>query len=388
MEKQLLQVKKMESIGKLAGGIAHDFNNILYPVIGFTQMTIDELPKTHPMQENLQDILYGAKRASDLVKRILLFSRQEEKTVKPKIIKPVVEETLKLLRSSIPANIGIQSKFYDGEDYILCDEIEIHEIVMNLCTNAYHSLEETGEIKINLDKKSPPSDLGLPQGEYLCLSVSDNGTGIKPGIKQNIFEPYFTTKEVGKGSGLGLSVVHGIVKSYKGDISVKSDPGKGSVFKVFLPITQKTDDTASEKETLKLSGGTEKILFIDDDEKAIIKLGTKSLEKIGYEVTGILDSLEALEHVKSNPNKFDLVITDMEMPGMGGTQLAKKILEIRPDIPIILCSGYSEKLDKEKSKLLNIKAFIDKPILIKNLTEKVREILNQSRGYSGKNSDN
>jgi PAS domain S-box-containing protein len=379
LEKQLQQSKKMESIGQLAGGIAHDFNNILYPILGFTQMSMDELPENHPVRENLQDVMDGAKRARDLVKRILLFSRQKEKKLQPVMIKSVIEESLKLLRSSIPANINLQSQFYDGEDFVFCDETEIHEIVMNLCTNAYHSMDEKGDtIRIDLNKKQPPPELMLFEDEYLCLSVSDNGPGIEQKHLQNIFEPYFTTKEVGKGSGLGLSVVHGIVKSYHGEITVESSLGKGTVFNIFLPVTDQSNISQKEKEPSNLIMGDEKILFVDD-EKAIVKLVTRILEKAGFSVTGAVESSEALALFKKNPEKYDLLITDMTMPGMVGTELAQKIFEISPDIPVLMCSGYSEKLDKSKIEISNIKGYLDKPILADKLIVKVRDILDQKQ---------
>jgi len=377
MEAKLLQDQKLKSIGILAGGIAHDFNNILYPIIGFTQLSIDELPKTHPVQENLSDILDGAMRAKEIVKRILLFSRQTDQELNPITLGPVIEETLILLRATIPKNIEIKHDFHGVEDYVLCDATEIHEIVMNLCTNAYHAMEdEGGIININLQKSEPDPHMNLPIGEYLCLSVRDNGIGIAEELKNNIFEPYFTTKEVGKGTGLGLSLVHGIVLSYMGGISVTSSPDNGSVFNVFLPVATKVGADRVQDESPIVMRGTEKILMVDD-EKAIVKLGIRIFERLGYDITGEQDSSQALDIFKSKPEDFDLVITDMAMPGMIGTQLAQAILEIRPNIPIIICSGYSKKLDDEKAKGLNIKAFIDKPIDIEELINKVREIFDQ-----------
>jgi PAS domain S-box-containing protein len=381
LEKQLQKSQKIESIGKLAGGIAHDFNNVLYPIIGFTQLSMEELPKDHPVQDNLIDILDGAKRARDLVKRILLFSRQQDQILKSTSLKPVIEETLKLLRSSIPANINIQSSLYEGDACVMCDETQIHEIVMNLCTNAYHALEDHGgEINVTLTEAGPDVSLNVPDGAYLCLSVADNGTGIPENNLEKIFDPYFTTKEVGKGSGLGLSVVHGIVKNYKGDISVKSEPGKGTVISVFLPVADpesKINESHDKYENLK---GTEKILFIDD-EKSIVKLCTRTLERQGYHLTGEQDSMGALMRIKNDPDKFDLIITDMAMPKMDGLQLAKKTYEINPDIPVLICSGFSEKLDKTANDLSpNIKAKLDKPLQVQELIKKVREILDQNRG--------
>jgi PAS domain S-box-containing protein len=379
LQAQVSQAQKMESIGQLAGGIAHDFNNVLYPIIGFTQMSIEDLPKTHPIQENLQDILSGANRARDLVKKILLFSRQKKQELKSIIIRPVIEEAIELLRSTIPTNIDIQTQLYDGKDYILCDETEIHELVMNLCTNAYHGIEDIGKIKVSLNKIQPDPDLDLPLGEYLCLSVSDNGVGIPEDIIDKIFEPYYTTKGVGKGTGMGLSIVHGIVKNYKGEIEVISRIGKGTHFNIFLPVTTKIIEIAQNQKKENPLFGTERILFVDD-EKSIVKLGIKALERFGYTVTGVQDSIEALTLFKSKPEIFDLVITDMAMPVMEGTQLAQKIFEMRPKLPIVICSGFSEKINQERASGFNIKAFIDKPISIKELTTKIREILDQSDG--------
>jgi len=378
LEEKLRQSQKMESIGKLAGGIAHDFNNILYPIMGFTQISMDDLPKDHPVQENLQYVLDGSKRASDLIKSILLFSRQQDQIFKPTSLKPVIEETLKLLRSSIPASINIQSNLFVNDDSVLCDATQIHEIVMNLCTNSYHALEDHGgEIKVELNTTQPDSSLNLPSGEYICLSVADNGSGIPEDILDKIFEPYFTTKEIGKGSGLGLSVVHGIVKNYKGEISVKSIPRKGSTFEIFLPVTTLEEESEDKQKAKQSDHGNETILFVDD-EQTIVKLGVRSLERLGYKVTGMHDSMNALELIVSNPERFDLVITDMAMPKLEDLELSKKIHEINPNVPVIICSGYSEKLDKTSIQIPNIKAIIDKPILIENLTDKVREILDSN----------
>ena len=378
LETQLQQAKKMESIGILAGGIAHDFNNILYPIIGFTEMSMQDLPITHQVQENLQDVLDGAKRARDLVKQILKFSRQEKQVLKPTLLKPVVEEAMKLLRSTIPANIDIQGNLYDGKDYVLCDDTEIHEIVMNLFTNAYHSMEENGgTIMIELNKQNPSPDMMLPSGEYICLSVRDNGAGIPKDIIDNIFEPYLTTKELGKGSGLGLSVVHGIVISYKGDISVESSPGKGSIFNIFLPVTTQSMQIEQKLEKGKPLAGNENILFVDD-EASIVKLSTRILERLGYTITGKTNSTEALELFKEKPDKFDLVITDMAMPNMTGAEFAKKILKIQPGIPIIMCTGFSENVDPETAKSMGIKGYIKKPILTDELTSKIRDVFDRS----------
>jgi CheY-like chemotaxis protein len=377
---QLLQAQKMESIGTLAGGIAHDFNNILSPIIGFAEMSIEDLPENHPIRENLEDILQGAKRARDLVKQILLFSSQKILDYTAIRIQPVVKEALKLLRASIPANIDIQHDLNEDSDYILGDTTEVHEIIMNLCTNAYHAMEETGgTLKISLNKTKPDSKLNLPSGEYCCLSVGDSGTGISPEIMDTIFEPYFTTKKLGKGTGLGLSVIHGIVKNYKGAITVESRLGKGTVFYTYLPLVSNPIKIA-DTHTLNKEGicGDEKILFVDDEEP-IVKLGIRVLEKFGYNVTGKTSCVEALALFETAPDTFDLVITDMAMPRMIGTKFAEKLIKIRPDIPIIICTGFSDKLDHETAKALGIKDYLHKPILINDLSSKVRNVLDTAK---------
>ena len=377
---QLLQAQKMESIGTLAGGIAHDFNNILYPIIGFAEISIEDLSENNPIIENLKNILQGAKRARDLVKQILLFSSQAILDHKPILIQPVIEEALKLLRATIPANIDIQHTLNENSDYILGDTTEVHEIIMNLCINAYHAMEQTGgSLEIALNKATPDPKLNLTSGEYCCLRISDTGTGISPEIIDTIFEPYFTTKKLGKGTGLGLSVIHGIVKNYKGAITVESNLGKGTVFCTYLPLVSnpiKVGDTHIQNKGR--IGGDENILFVDDEE-SIEKLGILILERLGYQVTGKTNCIEALALFESAPDNFDLVITDMAMPRMTGTEFAKKLMKIRPDIPIIISTGFSEKLDTETAKTLGIKAYLHKPILINDLSSKIRSVLDISK---------
>ena len=376
LRQKLQQAQKMESIGQLAGGIAHDFNNILYPIMGFTQLSRDDLPKDHPVQENLTDILDGAKRARDLVKRILLFSRQKKQKLEFEDLKPVIKECHKLLRASIPTNIDLTLDLCEEDYNVLCNESEIHEILLNLCTNSYHAIvDDHGKITIGLQKKSPPVDLDLPPGEYICLIVSDNGVGIPEKIRDKIFEPYMTTKDIGKGSGLGLAVVYGIVKDYKGGIHVESAPNTGTEFNIFLPIASKVEPRKKNQTNKPLSPkGKEHVLFVDDEE-AIIKLFVQVLERNGYTVTAKKESQDAFECFKSNPDSFDLVVTDMSMPGMIGSELAQKILEIKPDIPIIICSGYSSRLDEISSGKLKISAYLDKPLTVGKLLKVVRNVL-------------
>ncbi len=376
---RLLQAQKMEAIGTLAGGIAHDFNNILYPIIGFSEISKSELPDDHSIQEYLDDIIFGAKRARDLTAQILAFSSHANKKPIAVPAKPLIEKTLSFLRSTIPANIEIKQDLCEGDDCIMANTIDIHEIVMNLCTNAYHAMEENGGVlTVNLGKvENDSKDPNLPNGKYCCLSITDTGPGIPPDIIDNIFEPYFTTKSIGKGSGLGLSVVHGIVKKCDGIITVKSKPQKGSVFNIFLPIVKGSEKKEEGITEQPIAGGNEKVLFVDDEE-IIVKFGIRYLERQGYKVTGINSSTEALEIFQSDPKQFDLVITDMAMPEMTGKEMAQKIIEIRPDIPIIICTGFSDQIDQASAKSFGFKGYIEKPIIGLDLATKVRNVLDES----------
>jgi len=383
LQARLHQAQKLESIGTLAGGIAHDFNNILYPIIGFTEMTIKDLPKDNAVQENLSNILQGAIRAKELVEQILSFSRQKELTKKPVSIQPIIIEALKLLRSTIPRNIEIRQEISLDVGLILGNPTELYEIIMNLCTNAYHAMEESGgyltiklkETQIDLEDEKL---LNLTKGNYCVLSVHDTGQGISKNIMDQIFDPYFTTKKVGKGSGLGLAVIHGLVKDYKGTIKVDSKIGKGTTFYIYLPTTETGDVTIEKKNISNAVRGTEHILFVDDEE-AIVDIGSRTLERLGYKVTGFTSSLDALQAFESEPDIYDIVITDMTMPGMVGTELSKELKKIRANIPIIICSGYNVNLDPDNAKLLDIQGFVTKPVLGNDLSKKIREILDQTK---------
>ncbi len=370
IQSRLDQAQKMEAVGLFAGGIAHDFNNILFPIIGFTEMSMEDLPEDHPVRENLEDILSGAKRARDLVKQILSFSSQRESVQSPFTLKPIIKEALKLLRSIIPSNIEIKEELSGGKDYIFANPVEIHEIIMNLCTNAYHAMEDTGgRLTIGLTKTG--------EGKlYSCLSIQDTGQGIPREIHKQIFDPYFTTKEQGKGSGLGLSVINSIVKKYGGKITVDSEPGAGTVFRVYFPITSDTEAVDPINRVEACLTGNERILFVDD-EKIIVKLGKQLLGSLGYEVTIKTSSVDALALFKSDPDQFDLVITDMTMPIMLGTELAKRIMEIRKDIPILMCTGFSQQIDQETAQALGIRGYINKPILKSELASKVRALIDE-----------
>ena len=383
LETQLRQAQKMEAIGTLAGGIAHDFNNILFPVIGYAEMSLmNDMPEDSDVRRYLNEIIKGATRAKDLVQQILTFSRQQEQELKPLKVQFVIKEALKLLRSSIPTIIEIHQNIEKDCGLVMADYTQIHQVVMNLCTNAYHAMEEKGGIlevnliKIELGVNDIPDKTDLKPGWYVRLSVSDTGCGVKNEIAERIFDPYFTTKEKGKGTGLGLSVVHGIVKGYGGEIKVHSEPGKGSIFEVYLPLV----DTGKKEEEIlipkEIQGGSERILLIDDEE-VIVTLSKQMLERLGYHVTAHTNSLEALETFQANPNKFDIVITDMTMPNMTGDRLAQELLNIRSDISIILCTGFSEKISKEKADALGIRALLLKPVAMRNLANTIRQVLDK-----------
>jgi len=382
LEAQLLQAQKMESIGNLAGGIAHDFNNILSSVIGFTELSLDEVEKGTHIEDNLQEIYTAGKRAKDLVKRILAFARQSEEELKPIQIDTIATEVLKFIRSSIPTTIEIKQNI-ESDSLIMGNATQVHQILMNLFTNAAHAMEDNGGIlefslkDVVVDRSVNREKLGLKPGNYIEIMVSDTGTGIAPEIIDSIFDPYFTTKGPGEGTGMGLAMVHGIIKSYGGKISVNSKPGQGTLFTIYLPVTGKRHEHRPyEPETLPT--GKERILFVDD-EASIAKMGGQAFERLGYTVSIRTSSIEALELFRSKPNDFDLVITDMTMPNMTGDRLAIELMKIRPDIPVILCTGYSKRISDETASEIGVKAFIYKPIVNADLAKTVRKVLDNAK---------
>ena len=378
LQSKLVQVQKMEAIGTLAGGIAHDFNNVLAAIFGYSELALSQVEQGSLPQKNLQEVLEAAKRAQDLVQQILTFSRQTEQELKPIQVKLVAKEALKLLRASLPTTIKIKKKL-KSNSLVMSDPTQIHQILMNLCTNAGHAMRENGGV---LEVKLENVELGpefaaihptIAPGPYLQLTVSDTGRGMVPEIMERIFDPFFTTKEKGEGTGMGLAVVHGIVKSHKGAMNVYSEPGKGSIFRIYFPIIETRLENAVIDEK-SIPKGTERILFIDDEEP-LIKLGKELLESLGYEVSTRVSSVDALELFKAHPDAFDLVITDMTMPNMTGDELAKNLLAIRSDIPVILCTGFSAEITEEKAKGMGIRGFVSKPILKKDIAEIIREVL-------------
>ncbi len=378
LHRRLIQSQKMESIGNLAGGIAHDFNNILTSIIGFTELSFDEAERGSILEENLQKVYSAGKRAKELVNQILAFARQSEGEVEPLQPSVIANEVLKFIRSSIPTTIEIKQTL-NSDSFVMGNPTQIYQVFMNLCANAAYAMEDSGglmELSIK-DITISPGSYGnrarLETGDYIQIKVSDNGTGIPPEIIHAIFEPYFTTKRPGEGTGMGLAMVQGIIEAYGGDITVDSVPGKGSTFNVYLPITIKRKTNHFYK-TEDLPSGTERILFVDD-EAPIAIMGKRILERLGYSVEAITNSVEALELFKSKPNDFDLVISDMTMPNLTGDMLATELLAIRPDIPVILCTGYSKKVTETSAKEIGIKAFAYKPIEKAELAKTIRKVL-------------
>jgi PAS domain S-box-containing protein len=393
LEARLQQAQKLESIGTLAGGIAHDFNNILYPLLGFTELLKEDIPADSPLQDHIDEILNATMRSKNLVKQILAFSRKGDQSAKPIQLQPIVKEALKLLRASIPTTIEIQQDIDSDGDVVMADPTQIHQIVMNLATNAYHAMEDTGGIlKVSLKKsevlpesvsESNPSVFQtLLPGNYVLLTVSDTGTGITKDILDKIFEPYFTTKGIGKGTGLGLSVVHGIVKAHKGEIWISSVPGIGTEVQVYLPVMERTVEDKRIESSEPLLGGTERILLVDDEE-AVVRLEKQMLERLGYHVEERTSSIEALNAFTAHPEAFELVISDMTMPKMTGIQLAGALILIRPDIPVVICTGFSEKIDDEKTKSKGIKGFLMKPVDKSEMAKMVRKVLDEAKGSGG-----
>jgi PAS domain S-box-containing protein len=384
LEERLKQAQKMEAIGTLAGGIAHDFNNILAPILGYSELALTRISSSDPLAVDLQQINKAATRAKDLVQQILAFGRRAPQKIKPLQPQLVVREALKLLRASLPSTIEIREEIPPDCGTILADPTQIHQIVMNLCTNAYHAMRETGGVmgvnlaKITIENDSIRANAELAPGNYVVLEVSDTGCGMEQKTLAHIFEPYFTTKTKGEGTGLGLSVVHGIVKSYQGHIATHSEPGKGTSFRVYLPRIAETPSLFEAVCSDTTPTGTERVLIVDDEEMISMMLQL-ILQTLGYQATFSCNSLEALALIAQEPKAFDLLITDMTMPNLTGLELARKALSIRPNLPIILCTGFSELLNKEQAQALGIGAYLMKPVSVRELGHTVRQVLDAKK---------
>jgi PAS domain S-box-containing protein len=381
LEAHLQQAQKMEAIGTLAGGIAHDFNNILAAILGYGELLAFEMQKDTPAWQNLQAVLKSTHRAKDLVGQILAFSRQNELNLMPVQISSIIKETLKMLRASIPATIEIRRKIAITDALVNANPTQIHQVLMNLCTNAAQAMREKGGVlevalnRIQADRAQQMPHPNLKTGDYLNISVRDTGHGIAADKLERIFDPYYTTKEAGEGTGLGLAIARGILKAHGGVITVDSAPDQGAVFEIYLPEIHPEASTQSEASQVYRTG-QETVLFVDD-EQALVTMSEQMLQLLGYRAVTRTSSVEAFELFQHDPYRFDLVITDMTMPKMTGEKLARKILEIRSDIPVILCTGYSELITEQRAQKLGISAFVMKPLVMRDLANTIREVLDR-----------
>ena len=383
LDDRFKQIQKMESIGNLAGGIAHDFNNLLFPIVGMSEMLLEDLPVDSPEHRKIQEIFSAGKRGADLVRQILTFSRQSDHKVIPVRIQTVLRELLKLSRATIPSNIQIVEEIVPDCGMVMADPTKIHQVGMNIITNAFHAVEvKGGTITIQLKEifveENDIASSILKKGRYVQLSVSDTGHGMSRETMNKIFDPYFTTKEQGKGTGLGLSVVYGIIKEHNGEIAVESELEKGTVFHIWLPIIEEKFVQENKGGAIDFPTGNESILLVDD-EKSVARLEAQVLTRLGYNVTFYVSSQDALEAFQNNINGFDLVITDMTMPEMTGDHLAEAILSIRPDMPIIICTGFSERINEERAEQIGAKGFLMKPVTKFDMARMVRKMLDGSK---------
>lgn len=379
LERQLNQAQRLETIGTLAGGIAHDFNNILMPMMGYAEMAAIKLPATHPLQTNIQQIIKGAQRARELVRQILTFSRQHELQRRPLYLHVVVEEALKLMRPSLPTTIEIRADLDLACEKVLADATQLHQVIVNLCTNASHAMEATGGLltitlaQVVIDQPLAQLHPNLQQKGYARLTVSDTGTGMDNATLERIFEPFFTTKPVDRGTGLGLSVAHGIIRSHDGALVAQSEVGKGSTFQIYLPIF--SDDTEPGTEHGALATPGKEMLLLVDDEPTITEIMKVMLEWLGYQVETYNNSLAALAAFQQHPQKYDLVLSDLTMPGMTGVDLAGQLQQVRAGIPVIIVTGYGNHLDEKTQQRNGIRHVAGKPIVINELALLIRQVL-------------
>ena len=379
LQAQVRQNQKMEAIGTLAGGIAHDFNNILGAIIGYTELVLDDMDEDSRAHQNLSNVLTAGIRAKELVKQILTFSRMDKSEKSAIQMSLLVKEALKLLRASLPTTINIIQDIDAKSSFVLANPSHIHQIVLNLCTNAGHAMKSDGGLlrvslsQVFLDAEQTRQLQLLKPGNYVELQISDTGHGIEPAILDRIFDPFFTTKDVGEGTGMGLAVTHGIVLRLGGNIKVKTKVGEGTTFTVWLPQLEKDVGKKTEPNKI-LPTGKENILFVDDEE-ALVRIAVQKLSSLGYHVVGETSSIDALEKFRAHPEQFDLIITDQTLPGLTGKEMAKTMLHIRPDVPVVLCTGYSDTVSKDEAKEIGIREFLLKPISIREMPKIVRRVL-------------
>jgi PAS domain S-box-containing protein len=389
LEDRLLQAQKMQALGTLAGGIAHDFNNIIFSIIGYTEMILEDTEHNATAKRNLKQVLKAANRAKDLVSHIRTFSQQQGSDRKPLLLQAVISEAFSLLKATVPASIAMKQQLDDTCGPVLADPTQIHQLMMNLGTNAFYAMRDNGGTfkihlsEVDIDSASTAEAMGIKPGLYVKIEVSDTGCGMEPSVKKRIFEPFFTTKEPGDGTGLGLSVVHGIIKDYGGSIQVFSEPQTGSTFNIYLPRIDADVEIEKTPTQTSLPEGSEHILIVDDEEQNIQML-QQMLERLGYRVTGRTSGMDALATFRAQPDKFDLVITDLSMPGMTGTDLAREVHEIRPGMAIILCTGFSEMVSEEKAHALGIRKVLMKPAVTAEIASAVRTVIDsETDGKSG-----
>jgi PAS domain S-box-containing protein len=383
LEESRLRSQKLEGLGTLAGGISHDFNNILLAISGNTRMAAGDLPPDHPAQESLKEIAMAAARAADLVRRILAFSRPQELKQETVQIPALVEEALKLLRATLPANIEVRTDFVENLPAVNVDATQIHQVIVNLAVNASHAIgSKKGllEFKVRpalVEDPETSASMDLPQGNYVRLSVSDNGCGMDRRTLDQIFDPFFTTKAPGEGTGLGLSVVHGILSSHGGTIRVYSEPGRGTAFHLYFPASEGALETTGKVANGAHRGGNQHILYVDDDE-GLVFLGTRMLKRLGYRVTGHVDASLALAEFRASPQEFDFVVSDLSMPRMSGLEFAQGILAIRPDIPVVISTGYIRPEDQEKAQAVGVLKLIQKPHTMEHLQQTLAQVFERA----------
>lgn len=381
-ERQLRQAQKMEAIGTLAGGIAHDFNNILTPIIGYTEMMLQTMPENDVNAEYLGEVLKASRRAKDLVNQILRFSRQTEPEGKPIRLTPIVKEVLALLRASLSANIEVRRIIKTDCDVVLADPTQIHQVLMNICSNAGYVMRESGgelELRMTdflLTERGRGEFPDLAPGRYVRLSVRDTGCGMDRETMERIFEPFYTTKKAGDGTGMGLAVVHGIVSSLKGSIDVESAPGRGATFHVVLPVQEEPEAGTADAHH-RLPTGTECVLFVDDEDE-IVRMAAHMLVLLGYEPIVTTESAEALRLFSRDPRAFDIVVTDQKMPRMSGSEMAAEMRRVRPDVPIVMITGFGEGFSREEAQSAGMNGYLAKPIDMKAMAETLRRVLDAS----------
>lgn len=389
LEAQLFQLQKMETIGTLAGGIAHDFNNILTPILGYTEMALEEIEEDNTLRFDIEQINHAAQRARDLVKQILTFSRQVDVVKKPLKLDQVINEVLNLMRASLPKNVEIQTDLDPYCGTVQADSTQMHQVLMNLCTNAAHAMKESGgilELRLHeedIDTQRSKTLNNVPPGKYAVITVRDTGHGMDAQTLQRIFEPFFTKKEVGVGAGLGLSVVHGIINSYRGTITVRSEVGEGTIFNIYLP--QFTEESELEVPEEYLQKGMEHVMFVDDEEEVTF-MGKKMLESLGYSVTVKTDGHRAWQEFKEHPDEYDLLVTDQTMPGVLGTDLANKFRQLNPKLKVIIITGTYNSVNEQMLEDYKIDEMLLKPLKISEFSKIIRKVLDNELKNNASNN--